>query len=75
VTELQVGRLGNILDRGRNLLSSPLRPRPNPAPYRRRTAGKAAPGRKADHSPPTSAGLKNVWSYTSTPNVPSRLGT
>jgi hypothetical protein len=25
------------------------------------------PGRKADHSPPSSAEVKNAWSYTSTP--------
>jgi hypothetical protein len=25
------------------------------------------PGREADHSPPTSAEVKNAWSYTSTP--------
>jgi hypothetical protein len=25
------------------------------------------PGREADHSPPSSAGVKNEWSYTSTP--------
>jgi hypothetical protein len=25
------------------------------------------PGRKADHSPPPSAEVKNAWSYTSTP--------
>jgi hypothetical protein len=24
------------------------------------------PGREADHSPPSSAEVKNVWSYTST---------
>jgi hypothetical protein len=24
-------------------------------------------GHKADHSPPSSAGVKNMWSYTSTP--------
>jgi hypothetical protein len=25
------------------------------------------PGREADHSPPSSAVVKNAWSYTSTP--------
>jgi hypothetical protein len=25
------------------------------------------PGREADHSPPSSTGVKNAWSYTSTP--------
>jgi hypothetical protein len=29
------------------------------------------PGRKADHSPPSSAEVKNAWSYTST--LPIRL--
>jgi hypothetical protein len=29
------------------------------------------PGREADHSPPSSAEVKNAWSYTSTP--PLRL--
>jgi hypothetical protein len=27
------------------------------------------PGREADHSPPSSAEVKNAWSYTSTPPV------
>jgi hypothetical protein len=27
------------------------------------------PGRKADHSPPSSARVKNAWSYTSTPPI------
>jgi hypothetical protein len=27
------------------------------------------PGHEADHSPPSSAKVKNVWSYTSTPLV------
>jgi hypothetical protein len=26
-------------------------------------------GREADHSPPSSAEVKNVWSYTSTPPI------
>jgi hypothetical protein len=29
--------------------------------------GVRRPGREADHSPPSSAKLKNAWSYTSTP--------
>jgi len=29
--------------------------------------GLKLPGREADHSPPSSAEVKNVWSYTSTP--------
>jgi len=27
------------------------------------------PGRKADHSPPSSADFKNEWSYTYIPNT------
>jgi hypothetical protein len=27
------------------------------------------PGREADHSPPSSAEVKNAWSYTSTPPI------
>jgi hypothetical protein len=27
------------------------------------------PGREADHSPPSSADVKNAWSYTSTPPI------
>jgi len=29
--------------------------------------GVKRPGREADHSPPSSAEVKNAWSYTSTP--------
>jgi hypothetical protein len=29
--------------------------------------GGKRPGREADHSPPSSAEVKNAWSYTSTP--------
>jgi hypothetical protein len=31
--------------------------------------GVKRPGREADHSPPSSAKVKNAWSYTSTPPV------
>jgi hypothetical protein len=31
--------------------------------------GVKRPGRKADHSPPPSAGFKNAWKYISTPPV------
>jgi len=31
--------------------------------------GVCNPGGKADHSPPSSAEIKNAWSYTSTPLV------
>jgi len=33
--------------------------------------GQSGPGREADHSPPSSAEVKNAWSYTST--YPIRL--
>jgi len=34
--------------------------------------GVKRPGREADNSPPSSAEVKNAWSYTSTlPNTPS----
>jgi hypothetical protein len=33
------------------------------------TLGVKWPGREADHSPPSSAEVKNAWSYTSTPNT------
>jgi hypothetical protein len=29
------------------------------------------PGSEDDHSPPTNADVKNEWSYTSTPHIPS----
>jgi hypothetical protein len=31
------------------------------------SVGIKRPGREADHSPPSSADVKNAWSYTSTP--------
>jgi hypothetical protein len=37
--------------------------------------GEKLPGREADHSPPSSAEVKNAWSYTSIPpNIPSWSG-
>jgi hypothetical protein len=33
------------------------------------TLGVKRPGREADHSPPSSADVKNSWSYTSTPQM------
>jgi hypothetical protein len=45
----------------------------HPASYPMGTRGSfpgvKPPGREADHSPPSSAGVKNAWSYTSTPPV------
>jgi len=32
------------------------------------------PGREADHSPPSSAEVKNAWRYTSTPIASSWRG-
>jgi len=31
--------------------------------------GALTPGNEADHSPPSSGGVKNVWSYTSAPPI------
>jgi hypothetical protein len=31
--------------------------------------GVKRPGRQADHSPPSSAKVKNAWNYTSTPQI------
>jgi hypothetical protein len=31
--------------------------------------GVKRPGREADHSPPSSAEVKNAWNYTSTPPI------
>jgi hypothetical protein len=31
--------------------------------------GLKRPGHEADHSPPSSADVKNAWSYTSTPSI------
>jgi hypothetical protein len=31
--------------------------------------GVKRPGREVDHSPPSSAEVKNAWSYTSTPSI------
>jgi hypothetical protein len=36
--------------------------------------GVKRPGREAGHSPPSSAEVKNTWSYTSTPNTSSWRG-
>jgi hypothetical protein len=50
----------------------------HPASYPMGTRGSfpgvKRPGREADHSPPYSAEVKNVWSYTSTPTTPSCCG-
>jgi hypothetical protein len=35
--------------------------------YKMGTGGSKRQGREADHSPPTSADVKNMWIYTSTP--------
>jgi hypothetical protein len=36
--------------------------------------GVKQPGRKADHSPPTNAEVKNAWIYTHSPNTSSWRG-
>jgi hypothetical protein len=33
--------------------------------------GVKRPGREVDHSPPTNAKVKEMWTYTSTPHTPS----
>jgi hypothetical protein len=33
------------------------------------SVGVKRPGREADHSPPSSAEVKNAWSYTCTPQI------
>jgi hypothetical protein len=61
---LRAGRLGA------RFFSSPRRPDrlcvAHPASYPK-VPGVNWPGREADHSPPTSAEVKNTWSYTFTP--------
>jgi hypothetical protein len=39
----------------------------HPTFYKMGTAGVKRQGREADHSPPTSAEVKKMWIYTSTP--------
>jgi hypothetical protein len=65
---------GSIPGRGWEFFSSP--PRPDRfwgSPsllsnwYRDLTSGVKRPGREADHSSPSSAKVKNAWSYTSIP--------
>jgi hypothetical protein len=50
----------------------------HPASYAMGTRGFSLglkqPGLEADHSPPSSAEVKNAWSYTSIPNTSSRRG-
>jgi hypothetical protein len=43
------------------------RPASSPMGTREFFSGVKRPGREADHSPPSSAEVKNAWSYTSTP--------
>jgi hypothetical protein len=67
---------GSILGRDREqffLFSSPSTPAlgPNPTSHKLGAGGSSAgikrPGREADHSPSSSAEMKNTWSYTSIP--------
>jgi hypothetical protein len=64
------GRMIGGSSRGRvwEFFSSPPRPdriQTHPVGIR----GVKRPGREADHTPPSSAEVKNVWSYTSTPPI------
>jgi hypothetical protein len=45
------------------------RPASHPMGTRGSFPGVKRPGREADHSPPSSAEVKNIWSYTSTPPI------
>jgi hypothetical protein len=60
---------GSIPGGSSNWIFSP--PLPDPASYPMGTGvcfpGVKRPGRKSDYSPPSSAEVKNAWSYTSTP--------
>jgi hypothetical protein len=67
---------GSSPGQGWKFLSSPPRPDRLYGPpsllsnvYQGLSLGVRRPGREADHSPPSSAGVKNVWSYTSTPLI------
>jgi hypothetical protein len=72
---LEDGGVGVRVPVGARFFSSPCRPdrfwgQPNP-PIQwvpsALSAGVKRPGREADHSPPTSAEVKNTWIYTPTP--------
>jgi hypothetical protein len=63
---------GLPLGRGREFFSSP--PRQDrlwgpPSPLYSGYPGGKRPGREADHVPPSSAEVKNAWSYTSIPSL------
>jgi hypothetical protein len=60
---------GSIPGRGQwwNFFSSPPRPDPLWGPPTFLLEWVKRSGREADHSPPSSAGVKNAWSYNSTP--------
>jgi hypothetical protein len=74
VTRLRAVRAGSIADIGREFFSSPPHPDHLWGPpsliisngYRGLFPGSKVIGREADHSPPSSAEVKNEWSYTST---------
>jgi hypothetical protein len=73
-TRLRAGRLG-FDSRHRRGILFPTASRPTLEPTQlpiQRESGAPnpeikRPGREADHSPPSSAEVKNAWSYTSTP--------
>jgi hypothetical protein len=78
VTRLRTGCPGFDFQKGRGLFLFATASRTDLGPIQPPIMGTAAisprvkrPGREADHSPPSSAEVKNAWSYTSTP--PLRL--
>jgi hypothetical protein len=62
---------GNVSLHHRDQNSSGARPTSYPMGTRGSFPGVKRSGREADHSPPSSAEVKNAWSYTSAPNTSS----
>jgi hypothetical protein len=77
VTRLRAGRAGFDSWQGqlRDVFNFAIASRPDLGPTQRPnewiqaalSLGIKRPGRQADHSPPSSAEIKNAWSYTSVP--------
>jgi hypothetical protein len=59
---------GNIFLQHRVQAGSVANPASYPMGTRALFLGVKRPGREADHSPPSSAEIKNTWSFTSTPH-------
>jgi hypothetical protein len=81
VAGYKLGYRASIPDRNRGFFHYPLRPAGSGAHLTSCTTGtrvpiprgKVRPGRDVDHSPPSSAEVKKVWGYTSSPPPPKRL--